>query len=73
MFATRIQNASEGGEARGSKDVRSVSMIGPLTWDDAVDLERAHIARFQPRGNIALTARDHRPGLAWRSKNQAVG
>lgn len=47
--------------------VRSVDMVGPFTWDEAVARERAEIERHQPRGNVALTARDHRPAIAFRS------
>lgn len=53
-------------------DVRGVSMVGPFTWDGAVAEERRQIERSQPRGNISLTARDHRPGVAVRSASRAV-
>lgn len=45
----------------------SVTMIGPFSWDEAVARERVEIEQWQPRGNRALTARDHRPGVARRS------
>lgn len=54
-------------------DVRSVSMFGPFTWDQAVREERAEIERLQPRGNRGLTARDHRPAIAARSARRAEG
>lgn len=54
-------------------DARDVSMFGPMTWDEAVRAERAEIGRLQPRGNEALTTRDHRPGVARRSvQSEAV-
>lgn len=49
-------------------DVRSVTMFGPMSWDEAVAAERREIARLQPPGNIALTARDHRPFVAHMSQ-----
>lgn len=36
-------------------DVRSLSVIGPFTWDEAVARERAEIERHQPRGNVMHT------------------
>lgn len=48
-------------------DVRSVSMVGPFAWAEAVKEERRQIELEQPWGNIDLTARDHRPMLAARS------
>lgn len=53
-------------------DVRSVAMEGPFTWDAAVARERSSIERHQPRGNRAMTARDHRPGVARRSASRAT-
>lgn len=47
--------------------VRSVSMFGPMNWDDVIEAERREVARLQPPGNIALTARDHRPFVAYMS------
>ena len=41
-------------------DVRSVTMLGPFTWDEVVVEERQEIERLEPRGNIALTPRDGR-------------
>jgi len=38
--------------------VRSVSMIGPFTWDWAIATERSEITRLQPVGNIRHTTRD---------------
>lgn len=38
--------------------VRSVSMRGPMTWERAIEMERAEIGRLQPRGNVKLTKRD---------------
>ncbi len=64
--AARIKAHASGG-AEWVTGVRSVSMIGPFTWDDAVREERAAIERSQPRANKALTARDHRPAIAARS------
>lgn len=52
-------------------DVRSVFMVGPFTWDGAVAEERRQIELEQPRGNIGLTARDHRPLVAARSAKAA--
>jgi excinuclease UvrABC nuclease subunit len=49
-------------------DVRSVSMFGPMSWDEAVAAERREIARLQPPGNVALTVRDHRPFVAHMSQ-----
>lgn len=68
--AARIRAHHDAGKA-WLLDVRSVSMIGPMTWDEAVATERQEIAAFQPRGNIALTARDHRPMVAMRSAANA--
>lgn len=51
--------------------VRSVTMVGPFTWDDSVSRERAEIERHQPQGNIDLTARDRRPAVARRSARAA--
>lgn len=48
-------------------DVRSVTMCGPFTWDEAVKEERRQIEENQPWGNLDLTARDHRPMAAARS------
>lgn len=42
-------------------DVRSVSMQGPMTWEQAIATERAEIERLQPRGNFKLTKRDPWP------------
>lgn len=53
-------------------DVRSVSMTGPYTWDGAIVRERDEIERFQPSGNIDLTARDRRPAVAHRSARRSV-
>lgn len=53
-------------------DVRSVDMEGPFTWDAAVSVERRRIEQHQPRGNRAMTARDHRPGVAQRSASRAT-
>ena len=39
-------------------DVRSVSMIGPFTWAEAVAEERRQIETVQPFGNIRCTTRD---------------
>jgi excinuclease UvrABC nuclease subunit len=39
-------------------DVRTVSMIGPFAWDQAVAEERRHIEQLQPFGNISATKRD---------------
>jgi predicted GIY-YIG superfamily endonuclease len=47
-------------------DVRSVSLAGPFTWDDAVKRERAEIELHQPRGNRDLT-------VAYRSAARAGG
>lgn len=52
-------------------DVRSVSMIGPFTWDKAVRVERDEIERLQPCGNRDLTTRDRRPAIASRSAARA--
>lgn len=52
-------------------DVRSVSMVGPFTWDDAVRRERAEIELHQPRGNRDMTTRDRRPAVAYRSAARA--
>lgn len=52
-------------------DCRSVSMLGPFTWDEAVARERAEIERHQPRANRDLTARDRRPAVAARSARAA--
>lgn len=52
-------------------EVRAVSMIGPFTWDEAVAEERRQIELNQPRGNRQLTARDHRPATAARSRAAA--
>lgn len=54
-------------------DVRSVSLVGPFTWDGAKERERAEIERHQPRGNREFTARDHRPAVAHRSAARAGG
>lgn len=35
--------------------VRRVSMVGPYTWDEAVQAERREIERLQPRGNRDMT------------------
>lgn len=53
-------------------DVRSLSMVGPFTWDGAVARERSEIERHQPRGNRSLTVRDHRPMVAMRSASRAT-
>lgn len=37
-------------------DVRSVSMFGPFSWDDAVREERAEIERLMPYGNVQFVA-----------------
>lgn len=42
-------------------DVRSVSMFGPFTWDEAVAAERREIETCQPTGNRMFTKRDHVP------------
>lgn len=55
------------------EDVRSVSMFGPLSRDEAIAAERREISRLQPPGNIALTVRDHRPFVAHMSKQAAGG
>jgi excinuclease UvrABC nuclease subunit len=52
-------------------DVRTVSMAGPYTRKVAIKIERDTIERLQPRGNRAMTARDHRPGVAYRSARRA--
>ena len=52
-------------------DVRSVTMVGPFTWDGAVVRERDEIERLQPTGNRDFTARDHRPRAAARSAARA--
>lgn len=52
-------------------DVRSVSMVGPFTWDEAVAEERRQIEVEQPRGNTSLTARDHRRHVAVASASRA--
>lgn len=51
--------------------VRRVSMRGPYTWDEACRVEREEIEAHQPVGNIALTARDHRPFVAHMSAARA--
>lgn len=53
-------------------EVRSVSLTGPFTWDEAVRVERDTIEREQPRGNVALTTRDHRPATAARSARRSA-
>lgn len=53
--------------------VRSVSLLGPFNWDEAIKRERAEIERHQPIGNVGLTARDHRPAVAYRSAARAGG
>jgi len=55
------------------EDVRSVSMFGPMSREEAIAAERREIGRLQPPGNIALTARDHRPFVAHMSKQAAAG
>lgn len=55
------------------EDVRSVSMFGPLSREGAIAAERREIARLQPSGNVALTARDHRPFVAHMSQQAAGG
>ncbi|MBO9524306.1 MAG: hypothetical protein J7518_22440 [Nocardioidaceae bacterium] len=43
-------------------DGRSVSMVGPFTWDRACVVERAEIEKFQPVGNRQFTkAHGYRP------------
>jgi excinuclease UvrABC nuclease subunit len=54
------------------EDVRSVSMFGPLSREKAIAAERQEIARLQPSGNIALTARDHRPFVAHMSTRETA-
>ena len=52
-------------------ECRSVTMVGPFNWDQAVARERAEIERHQPRGNRDLTKRDRRPAVAARSARAA--
>ena len=55
-------HASTGDRRYGDKswlfDARDVSMVGPMSWENAIKTERAEIERLQPRGNVKLTKRD---------------
>lgn len=43
-------------------DARTVSMVGPYTWDEACKVERHEIETHQPRGNRQFTkAHGYRP------------
>lgn len=59
-------------KARWLLDVRSVDLMGPFTWDEAVAEERRQIGLNQPRGNRQLTTRDHRPAVAAHSRRLAL-
>lgn len=62
------QGVPESHKATWLHDCRSVTMVGPFTWDEAERRERAEIEKHQPRANRDLTARDHRPAAATRSR-----
>lgn len=49
-------------------DARTLSMTGPYSRREALDVERDLIERKQPPGNIQFTVRDPRP---WASKRSA--
>lgn len=55
--ATHQFDAVKASKALWFVDVRSVDMVGPFLWTEAVAVEREHIERLQPVGNIALTRR----------------
>lgn len=43
-------------------EVRSLTLLGPFTWDEACRVERREIERHQPRGNRMYTkAHGYRP------------
>jgi len=71
--ATHPNDPNAAVKAEWLRDVRSLSMVGPFTWGGAVAEERRQIERSQPRGNRDLTARDHRPAVASRSRRAALG
>lgn len=56
--AEQPENPIYGGKAAWFFDVRSVSMVGPMSWAQAIVLERQEITRLQPRGNVRHTRRD---------------
>lgn len=45
--------------------VRSLTMLGPFTWLDAVERERDEIERLQPEGNRMFTKR-----YGWRPRTE---
>lgn len=65
--ATRGTTEAGKRKATWLPDVRSLTMSGPFTWDEAIAEERRLIELEQPRGNLALTVRDPRPFAAARS------
>lgn len=70
--ATHPFDPAKAAKAEWLREVRSVDMVGPFTWRESIDRERAEIEKHQPRGNIALTARDPRLAVALASRRRSA-